>query len=349
MNNTSSYIEGVYYPPQHLLQLNYPELHLNTNNQSLNSIDSSESVYPIYPNIQSLNSSEEVYQPLYPSLEEVYQPLYPSIQPQQQAKSESVAEKFFDNLTKFLIKSGLKSTIPQPMYAPSAPLWEEFDHSNSEVENLNPPLPLNPQEQTVKTSVKLTVNSPLLPRLSYIDLAFPEVAQVNQYHDLCRILPIYALKDVIRHVFYYGSSIDGKAEKIVFNYFQAMPNSALMSAFNDMSNTPFSIHPQGIRSIEAAEALINAFYRLPLINPMDYEKSSERYFEACENLTKKFTTLILEIGPTSLFYKYVYEMAAAAKIEIESWDHQFASNNWNKPAMRQLSIQALQRCLHGQK
>src|SRR5262249_29176345 len=81
--------------------------------------------------------------------------------------------------------------------------------------------------------------------------------------------------------------------------------------------------------IKEGQALLDFLYS---------DKVSGQYFE--------FIQRFQALPKNALFYQYVYEMAVKANVRIESWDHEFAKYNWDKPSILPLSIQALERCLH---
>lgn len=254
------------------------------------------------------------------------------------------------------------------LHTPSAPPIELFDDI-SNVNNVKPeeekPIVESPKIIVVKEAlverIKLTADSNHIPIFSYVDLAFSEeLKDANTYEEVCKRLPKHALRDVLRHLSRY-SIIQGKVEKMIEKY----NNEEIKAGRYDLINVKdeiqkinprqFILQPVGISQelLAKGETILKTHYELPVRmysgNKEICESHNKKCAEADEKYHVAFTNYINEIKGTSLFFKYVYEQAKVANVHIEDWDKQFAEYNWNKKGMHLLSVQALERCLHGQK
>jgi hypothetical protein len=208
-----------------------------------------------------------------------------------------------------------------PQNLVSAPTLEEIEIAQPPVENkpvfVAPIIP------------KTTADSELQP-LSYIDLAFPQIENANTYEQLCKMLPKRGLRDAVRHADRRSATI-GKAEAIVHSHFKNQP-VALWDETKKLHNEiKILVNQSNDQIIKEAEEVLELYYNEPI-------PTAEFY--------NKYDSFMSTFKGTHNFFKYVYEMAIAAKIEIESWDYHFAENNWRKETMIRLSINALERSLH---
>lgn len=202
----------------------------------------------------------------------------------------------------------LRPTLPAPAQVlNSAPALEELT-------------PRKPEP------VRILATSDNIPLVSYINIAFANCIQAaNDDLTIWNSLPDLIKKDALRHC-YYLSNYNGKAEEIAARLFKTTTQVGI--ELKSLENNPLSRKAKTGLSpafIEKGEALLQMYY----------SSNRLKFYQEFHSLPKE-----------PLFYKYVYEMAKAAGIHIESWDHHFAEYNWNKITMMNLSVQALERCLH---
>ena len=198
-----------------------------------------------------------------------------------------------------------------------------------------PPLPIQtitaapPQTNaTVHTSniPSLTAGDKEIPIISYIDIAFEDLLKKNSYQEKWEALPIIAQKDVMRHVI-YQPRLKGEAEDTVRHLFGTKIHQLAIDLKNKSAQAPET--GLDYQFVTEGQALLDFFYS-----------------DKCVGNFHIFIERFRALPKNSLFYQYVYEMAVKAGVQIESWDHEFAKYNWDKPGMIPLSIQALERCLH---
>jgi len=137
-------------------------------------------------------------------------------------------------------------------------------------------------------------------------------------------LPAIVQKDVLRHCIHLPSC-HGAAEELACRLFKEPEEFELQLKLCGLQASPVKT---GLSEqfIKKGEALLQLYYSNN--DPLDF--------------IEQFSSLPKE----ARFLQYVYEMAKAAGVQIESWDHRFAENNFMKIQMIGLSVQALERCLH---
>ncbi len=169
-----------------------------------------------------------------------------------------------------------------------------------------------------------------IPSISYVDIAFEDLLKNRSDNDKWLILPLSAQKDVLRHV-HYQPRLKGEAEDAVRRTFDGIKIWSQLQIYNRKAIPPAQNGLDG-RFVSEGQALLDFYYS---------DKSAGQY----HNFLNRFQAL----QKNPLFYQYVYEMAVKANVYIESWDHNFAEYNWDKPQILPLSIQALERCLHAER
>lgn len=188
------------------------------------------------------------------------------------------------------------------------------------------PIPPPSYEAPKPEPVRFTVNSSNIPLVSYINLACKEaIEKAGEDFAFWNSLPPLIQRDALRHCCYlYGCQ--GKVEEVACRLFKQVPTMQY-EIFRLEANGPLvpEIRKLSPAFIEKGEYLLNLYY------------SSNK---------DKFYQEFYSLPPEPLFYQYIYEMANAAGIHIEGWDHHFAENNWKNPNMMRLCLQALERCLH---
>lgn len=188
--------------------------------------------------------------------------------------------------------------------------------------------PLRKEPAPIETP-KFSANDPNIPVISYVDIAFEELLKRGGDAEKWDALPQIVKKDVLRHVYYYRN-VKGKAEELALRIFKN-DGLAIQNQVNTLNKrhipTPVNGLPESF--IAAGQALIDFYH-------------SDKILGQYHNFINRFR----ELPKEPRFYQYVYEMAKAANVHIESWDHQFAQYNWDQPGIIHLSVQALERCLH---
>lgn len=234
---------------------------------------------------------------------------------------------------------------------PSAPLMETdlLSEPNDEEQILPPPTNATFQEITqeppkeiskpatvislpnpvITAAPKFSAQDPKVPLVSYVDIAFEDLLKNGNEDEKWSSLPPVVQSDVLRHV-YYRPSLKGKAEEIARRIFKN-DCSTIQQQINRLSraNIPSQDPRLGADFVTQGQELIDFYY-------------SDKVVGQFQNFISRFRQFPKE----QLFYQYVYEMAKAANVNIESWDHHFAEYNWDKPGILHLSVQALERCLH---
>ncbi len=201
------------------------------------------------------------------------------------------------------------ATLPPASIATLPPFLPSY---GAPIENNPQPAPEPVKPAQPITDKKYSVNDDI-PVKSYIELAFPNVRFLD--------LPDLIKGDVLRHA-KYSPGVRGKAEEEAVAIYKDLGSiSQKLKSIRSipLSNDEFSI---------AGQKLLDLYYSDKIGVLGEFMKG----FEA--------------LPKTGRFYQYVYEMAKAANVHIADWDKQFAENNWNKPGIFHLSIQALERCLH---
>jgi hypothetical protein len=167
-----------------------------------------------------------------------------------------------------------------------------------------------------------------IPLISYIDIAFEDLLKKGSDKEKWNALPGIVQKDVWRHL-NYNPSLKGQAEDVARRIFNTMEIFDQMDAWNKKK---FTEPNNGLdrQFVTEGQALLDILYS----DQGNYQEFLRRFQALPKN---------------ALFYQYVYEMAVKANVHIESWDHEFAKYNWNRPDMLPLSTQALERCLHSKK
>ncbi len=357
------YTPPLYNPPQNLLSLFNQETKEQTDQQEPNSLYPaipSPSLYPAIPSVPSNFNKIPDYIPM-------HQEPIPETKSSFLDKPKSIIASLFNKFKKKFEKTTEnKSSAPvvanNTPYAPSAPLLDETTPptSNKETIEINPQITVI-KEPVVESIKPKPVNSDFKRIISYVDLTFSEeIKNANTYEDVRKSLPEHALRDVLRHLSRY-TIIEGKVEKMIENYNNGEIKAGRYNWINvndqlqPINSKKYTLQPVGISEelISKGEEILKTHYELPVRmysgNPENYELHNKQCDRAHEQYRAAFTDYINQIKGTSLFFQYLYEQAIAANIHIGDWDKQYAEHNWNKEGMHMLSIQALERCLHGQK
>jgi hypothetical protein len=182
---------------------------------------------------------------------------------------------------------------------------------------------------SVQSPLRFTAQDPTVPVISYIDIAFVDLLNRGSDQDQWNSLPPIVQKDVLRHV-HYRPSVKGKAEDLARRIFKNdgwRIQKQVMTLNQRYTPAPATGLKEEFTS--KGQELINFYY-------------SDKIVGQFHNFINRFR----ELPKESRFYQYVYEMAKAANVHIESWDHHFAEYNWDQPGILHLSVQALERCLH---
>jgi hypothetical protein len=181
----------------------------------------------------------------------------------------------------------------------------------------------------VPQTPKFSVKNPNTPVISYVDISFEELLKKGSDQDKWGSLPPVVQKDVLLHV-HYRPSLKGKAEEIALRVFNN-DGWKIQQKVGNLNQSDIPSPETGLSKdfVSAGQSLIDLYY-------------SDKIVGQFHTFIDQFRALPKE----QRFYRYVYEMAKAANVQIESWDHNFAENNWDQPGILNLSVQALERCLH---
>lgn len=204
------------------------------------------------------------------------------------------------------------------------------------------PSPLQPGQQTVQLAAPAPAAAPVaialpsstdnqeVPLISYIDIAFEDLLKKEDDQQKWNSLPLVVQKDVMRHL-NYQVRLKGRAEDVARRLFT---REKIFTQMDEWNKKKCNIPDNGLdkKFVTDGQALLDSYYS---------DKDHGQYYE--------FTQRFRALPKNALFYQYVYEMAVKANVRIESWDHEFAKYNWDKPSILPLSIQALERCLHAKK
>ncbi len=221
---------------------------------------------------------------------------------------------------------------------PSAPVMEpdeipvvQTPPPAQPVQTPPPPAPqpvVQPPAPIVAVALPSIPNKKEIPLISYIDIAFEDLLKKGSDKEKWHALPAIVQKDVMRHLNYHPT-LKGQAEDVARRIFSMMEIFDQMGAWNKKK---FTEPNNGLdkQFVTEGQALLDILY--------SDQGSYQEFLQRFQSLPKN-----------ALFYQYVYEMAVKANVHIESWDHEFAKYNWNRPDMLPLSIQALERCLHSKK
>ncbi len=186
--------------------------------------------------------------------------------------------------------------------------------------NITPVVVVNPQTDQKKQEIRLA---------SYVDLAFTELFSGND-QETWRAIPSVVKNDVLRHVTTMPDN-QGKAEDIARRIFKNREWEMLTEIQkygNKIASSPKNLDPEFKR---LGEEVLNFYYSTKL---------SGNFHVFLQN----FRALPISKEPN--FLKYVYEIAKASNVKIESWDHQWAEYHWQDTEYLLISLQALERCLH---
>jgi hypothetical protein len=211
--------------------------------------------------------------------------------------------------------------IPTPTYPPIQQVASEVTTPAIIIPHTDPVAAVQP--------LKFQATDPKVPMISYVDIAFKELLKQGSDETKWRSLPPIVQKDVLRHV-HYRSSLKGKAEELARRIFKNDGWAIYQEATS--SNKQYLQAPvTGLQEnfVSTGQELIDLYY-------------SDKIVGKFHDFIQRFQAF----PKVPLFYQYVYEMAVAANVHIESWDHNFAEYNWDKPGILHLSVQALERCLH---
>ncbi len=225
--------------------------------------------------------------------------------------------------------------LSYPAVIPSAPEIEpeEIPTVQTPPAALEQPIQTPPQPIIQQTAPFVAIALPSnpdkqeIPLISYIDIAFEDLLKIGNDKEKWNSLPMIVQKDVIRHLNYHPN-LKGQAEEVASRIFTRMDIFDQMGPWNKRKFTEAN---NGLdkQFVTDGQALLDFLYS---------DKNTGKYHE--------FVQRFQALSKNELFYQYVYEMAVKANVHIESWDHEFAKYNWDRPHILPLSIQALERCLH---
>jgi hypothetical protein len=214
-----------------------------------------------------------------------------------------------------------------PKIEPSAPPLDDFPDEEIPTAAIINPVPV----ETTEPPKKLKPEDPNVPLISYVDITFKELLSQGNDHDKWHGLPPDVRKDVLRHVNYLPALWGGKAETLACRIFK---NDGVVID-REVRRLAKERYPRSSTAalkeefISTGEAFLDFYY-------------SDKMIVQYKNFIDRFQALPKE----PQFFSYVYEMAQAANVHIEPWDHEFAEHNWDKPGILHLSVQALERYLH---
>ncbi len=220
-------------------------------------------------------------------------------------------------------------------YNPGAPSnINNSGNSNSDALEIIRSLPSVPSNSpAIIEPVKIRATDLTLPLVSYVNIAFAYVFS-NPGSDLEKWnkLPEIVQRDVLRHCFHFGvGNCAGEAEELACRVFNSRLSTTFQNEFKKIDKKKFAPVAVGLSDhfVQTGTRLLELFYSKETVNNPGA-------------FMQQFRTLPEE----GRFFHYVYDMAKLAKIHIEDWDTEFAKYNWSRPGMMNLSIQALERCLH---
>ncbi|MBS0604314.1 MAG: hypothetical protein JSS60_04660 [Verrucomicrobia bacterium] len=241
---------------------------------------------------------------------------------QQEDLNPSLLHIVTDDRPEHVVKpQPISTTVSSPIQQPLAPVTTPVQLMGGQTLVV-----LSPQ---ISTEPKRIQASDLdIPLVSYVNLAFENHLRTLDVTSTWRTLPEIVQKDVLRHTIKHADC-RGKAEDLARAHFNTIPK--LEEQFRALSKKTLPQVETGLSPefVQKGESLLNYYY-------------SEKALKDPFSFSQEFKKLPKE----PRFYQYVYEMAKAAGVHIEPWDHHFAENNWDQIGMIPLSVQALERCLH---
>lgn len=181
--------------------------------------------------------------------------------------------------------------------------------------------------------VKIRATNFDIPLVSYVNIAFASVFSTDSTdREKWNKLPKIVQRDVLRHCFHFGvGNCKGEAEELACRVFNSRLSTTFQREFDVLNKTLFHSVAIGLNDhfVQIGTKLLELYYT-----------------EQTVNNPGGFMQELRKLPEEGRFYHYVYDMAKAAKVHIDDWDAEFAKYNWNLGTMMNLSIQALERCLH---
>lgn len=229
----------------------------------------------------------------------------------------------YPNLDRFEIRP-IESRSLYPCLSDTNTLFTPFDQNNLKSCEID-------RTWVTETPIVTDPGFKLHFRISYIDLACADVIKKNQSDQTTwDSLPGIIQKDALMHCIHL-QSCQGSIEELACRLFKSINELQMQLRLSRLKSFPVKT-TLSEKFIKKGEELLLLYYS------DKYNTSSLACLDFYEEL--------LSLPKETLFFQYVYEMAVAAGIHIEPWDHNYAENHWRRIDMICLSIQALERCLH---